>query len=97
MSTPWPERERKREGVTKEVGDARRNVSDQVFLSLAAVHLDLDDPFLVPIPEEGVAVCLPVDRDPRPSELLDGDERLVDVSVLGDEVGGEVQAESLCA
>ena len=37
-----------------------------------------------------MVVCLPIDGDPRPPELFDRDESLVDVSVLGDEMGGKV-------
>ena len=60
------------------------------FLSLAAVHENFDDPLLISVPEERVAVWFTVHCDPRPLELLDCDESLVDVSVLGDEMGCEV-------
>ena len=95
-SAPFTARHREK-AATQKIVDACRNVSDQPLFSLAVVHLDLDDPLLVSIPEERVLVCFAVHRDPRPSELFDRDQRLVDVSVLGDEVGREVQTESLRA
>lgn len=35
------------------------------------------------------------DRDALPPELLDGDKRLFQMSVLGDEVGSEMKREAL--
>ena len=58
-------------------------------------HLDVHKPLLVAIAPEGVAVLLAPHVDALPPQLLDRDERLVDVRVLGDEVRPEVHGKAL--
>ena len=58
-------------------------------------HHDVHRALLVAVAPERVRVLLPVHGDALPAELLDRDERLVDVRVLRDEVRPEVEREPL--
>ena len=58
-------------------------------------HLDVHKPLLVAITPEGVAMFLAAHVDALPAELLDRDERLVDVAVLRDQVRPQMQGKAL--
>ena len=60
----------------------------------AKTHLDLGEPFLLSVAQERMRVRLAVDVESSPAQLLDGDEGLVDVRVLRDEVRPEVEREA---
>ena len=61
------------------------------YESITRAYLDIDLPLLISITPERMTVFLAVHVDALPAQLLDGDKRLVDVRVLGDEVRPEVQ------
>ena len=64
-----------------------------MFHELFTYH-DVDYTLLVAISPEGVAVLLTIHVDALPPELLNGNERLVDVCVLRHEVCSQVQGEA---
>ena len=61
-------------------------------------YLDLHDAFVIAIPEERMRVlCMFAvirDLNAGPAQLLDGDEGLVQVGILGDEEGADVESEA---
>ena len=58
-------------------------------------HLDIDLALLVAVPPERMTVLLASDIDALPTKLLNGNKCLVNMPVLGNQIGPEVESKSL--
>lgn len=79
---------------TQQITDPSRDLRYHLIFTLCRIDLDINYPLLVAIPYEGVRVFSPIDRDAAPSELFYGNEGLVQMIVLRQDVCTEMKSKS---